>query len=685
MFVVPGKVNRSAVHVYNYNRRNDLENASGGSKKGTCLQPKPSVSTFLDLRVRYCFYQAPVTAFQRWYCDYQFASLFNDSVNGKLEWEYRIIFLDPTSSDKTGEEAVEWACGLICCFYENNFLLQNHDKDRIQYSVHHDVTIAVLGLRMQKGTNAVPSWRNNKNVKVISAITYRQGKGVECSSALITWLCVSQAEDSTPMRIETWRRCGIGTFMLIPVIKICVIDGKKATSTVDLTRTLVKEVKEFHPMKHVELYLQCTQEFQMRFYESCGFVHINPITTEDANTYDGHFLLPKSLKESVLQGGDMGFTLNRHNQKTPNYYTPALYKLRGGEFKVRTKYANNVIDIVDSPMSKKKASSKVPEPNIFTYCRYPPSRITQNTKSARLTDADLESVFEKTIFVKGLLPFPLMKMLPPLSLCLRGEMTSVRRVEHSAVSFMSTGEMEMMLALLLSDGRYDDEVSVVPFSYLEAISEAAGVHSKFANACLQMEHMTNQRRNGRLPEIKKRFGKTVHDFEAVLDESHEQWNEYVEVRDAGNAYDKETDCLCASKRQTLEFDALQEESAAKMTYIIQKVLMPNPSMLEKKLLVMPRCDGKHWSAILIFNASFIELAQVRECNTKAGCLRPCFFRYCSIRPDGTRNVPTTNGVLWFLNLVFSYANHIKKDTPPGAGMEWLAPFGKDYLDRKSVV
>jgi hypothetical protein len=32
-------------------------------------------------------------------------------------------------------------------------------------------------------------------------------------------------------------------------------------------------------------------------------------------------------------------------------------------------------------------------------------------------------------------------------------------------------------------------------------------------------------------------------------------------------------------------------------------------MLKKKLLVMPRCNGQYWSAVFIFNACFIELAQ----------------------------------------------------------------------------
>ena len=110
--------------------------------------------------------------------------------------------------------------------------------------------------------------------------------------------------------------------------------------------------------------------------------------------------------------------------------------------------------------------------------------------------------------------------------------------------------------------------------------------------------------------------------------------------------------------------------------------MPCPSMLEKKLLIMPRCNAKHWSAVFVFNPSFIELAQLRGYKDTEECLQPCFFRYCSIITDGNRPVPSSDGNLWFLNLVYSYANHCKAETPPGAPMEWLAPFGRDRYNEE---
>ena len=183
---------------------------------------------------------------------------------------------------------------------------------------------------------------------------------------------------------------------------------------------------------------------------------------------------------------------------------------------------------------------------------------------------------------------------------------------------------------------------------------------------------------------RKKFGKTTDDtyFADVYDEKHPKWNEYFEIRMYGAQYDEETKVLIAAKKQELNYDEIAADNANKLSFIITRVLMPCPSMLEKKLLIMPRCNAKHWSAVFVFNPSFIELAQLRGYKDTEECLQPCFFRYCSIITDGNRPVPSSDGNLWFLNLVYSYANHCKAETPPGAPMEWLAPFGRDRYNEE---
>ena len=64
-----------------------------------------------------------MAAFRAWYRDFPFASLFNDTVKGlgkgKLEWDYRMIFLDPSFPDVTGSNAIllKWAQDCISKFY----------------------------------------------------------------------------------------------------------------------------------------------------------------------------------------------------------------------------------------------------------------------------------------------------------------------------------------------------------------------------------------------------------------------------------------------------------------------------------------------------------------------------------------------------------------------------------------
>jgi hypothetical protein len=48
------------------------------------------------------------------------------------------------------------------------------------------------------------------------------------------------------------------------------------------------------------------------------------------------------------------------------------------------------------------------------------------------------------------------------------------------IAWMSTGKLEMMTALLMCDGRYDDAVAIVPFSQVNAIGKAFEAHKKAA-------------------------------------------------------------------------------------------------------------------------------------------------------------------------------------------------------------
>jgi hypothetical protein len=81
----------------------------------------------------------------------------------------------------------------------------------------------------------------------------------------------------------------------------------------------------------------------------------------------------------------------------------------------------------------------------------------------------------------------MMNQILPGSLCVCGETLSSIRIQHTAKTYMGTGEIEMMLALLLNDGRYDDAVFVVPLSYRECIFVAAKAHAEYEDAVVALD------------------------------------------------------------------------------------------------------------------------------------------------------------------------------------------------------
>ncbi|KAI2505944.1 hypothetical protein MHU86_8444 [Fragilaria crotonensis] len=110
-------------------------------------------------------------------------------------------------------------------------------------------------------------------------------------------------------------------------------------------------------------------------------------------------------------------------------------------------------------------------------------------------------------------------------------------------------------------------------------------------------------------------------------------------------------------------DALSEYNNH-MSNLLVKVVSRNPGLLQRRIIVFPFREGRdHWSATFVFNAdSIFESKEQSDSSSNTGTvLRPCFFRYCSLRNDGTRKVALNQGVIWFLNLCASYEMHMKSN------------------------
>jgi hypothetical protein len=117
-----------------------------------------------------------------------------------------------------------------------------------------------------------------------------------------------------------------------------------------------------------------------------------------------------------------------------------------------------------------------------------------------------------------------------------------------------------------------------------------------------------------------------------------------------------------------------------MNRVVKEVLLFYPGLLQKRLIVfLTNLRNNHWGATFVFNAGDIVAA-----TDDVSCLRTSFFRYCSLHPSGTTKIPNSVGVVWFLNLAFSYQEQGKtgaNDSSTPNKMKWLSPFGRTFFGK----
>jgi hypothetical protein len=122
-----------------------------------------------------------------------------------------------------------------------------------------------------------------------------------------------------------------------------------------------------------------------------------------------------------------------------------------------------------------------------------------------------------------------------------------------------------------------------------------------------------------------------------------------------------------------------------MNHVVKNVLFFHPGLLQERIIVFPTyLRNDHWGATFVFNAGDITAAID---DTSSGSSRTCFFCYCSLHPCGTTRMPSKIGIIWFLNLAFSYqekqsaiASHVSITNQ----MKWHSPFGQTFWDMKGT-
>jgi hypothetical protein len=107
-------------------------------------------------------------------------------------------------------------------------------------------------------------------------------------------------------------------------------------------------------------------------------------------------------------------------------------------------------------------------------------------------------------------------------------MLCTRRVEHSeknGTAYLSLGEIDMMLAVIMADGRYTDEVNIIPCTYTKNVSLASEAYS------VQLQTLDRQRDN--LCQTKG----NLNDYIGSINEDHPKWQEYFKVKESLNEHD----------------------------------------------------------------------------------------------------------------------------------------------------
>ena len=214
------------------------------------------------------------------------------------------------------------------------------------------------------------------------------------------------------------------------------------------------------------------------------------------------------------------------------------------------------------------------------WCRYPsPKRGCEPTRYI-ISGSQMRKAHENLNELNNLLPLPARPLLPHGALRIHGFVRTNRRIEHSkeqGTKWLDIGEIDMMLALLLRDGHYNDSVTVLPMAYAQTIAAGFDAHVRYVEM-LELENQTTKKFIDKNMAVPLNATKTaiMEKFGTSADVIHNLFH-------------------CA------------------INNVIEKIIAPSPGILAKRLIVIPqRMNNNHWVATFVFNVSNI------------GCLSGCF-------------------------------------------------------------
>ncbi len=87
-----------------------------------------------------------------------------------------------------------------------------------------------------------------------------------------------------------------------------------------------------------------------------------------------------------------------------------------------------------------------------------------------------------------------------------------------------------MLAVIMADGQYTDDVTIIPCTYTKNVSLASQAYSDYVNATVQLQTLDRQCDN-----LHQTIG-NLHDYIQSINEDHPKWQEYCTVKERINEH-----------------------------------------------------------------------------------------------------------------------------------------------------
>lgn len=742
-------------NLYQYLEADEFREHTCKVRNGTSPTPQKSHDVYANI------HKTPLTAmrlsvFSKLTTDLNWLEVIHKQPENKqFRWGYDVIFLNPSSvpdkpnqssekklpPSKQHESLQAWAQRMLFNFYSTTFSLNEEQQVIVSDGLKVDQTIALIAFR-QKAKSLLPnSFVRNKNTIVVAATTFRVCYDEKPGTAFVRWLGVRDMGPFPTHLFSSWRRKGIGSFLMKLIIKRCAFDNRRATLDTELptvqTQTATKDSEIT-----IDIFMQvkAIDSISFAFIQSIGFLDIdevglrnNLVHSPPEIFFQGISNLEKEwlpylchLRQcpvsSRLQGNtntpatEDGDTLEAARKVQTEHADSIDVETPIATFEVSTskgteappdvidvdapnaivttvKGSTSVIDVdaSDAILTTMKGSTSVIDVDAAVcidgdatarpvmWCRYPPTAQQQRDVTTRLLYNDIVAATSGLSHIRVLLPHPLQDPLcPPDAFCVGGEMLSIRRIQHSeknGTDYISLGELDMMLAVIMADGRYNDHVTIIPCSYTKNVSLASEAYSDYVNARLQLQFLQTERDTLRTSKGNE------NDFTFSINEDHPKWEEYCNVKERLKEHDALTQRLCSELEISLKLHEKEELHYKTMNFVVEKVLRSNPCILTKKLIVFPFCAENHWTATFIFNASCIDTFGP-ETPVESRNLVPTFLRYCPYEPSGSGDMPMKHGILFLLNLAYSFSQHCKLPSFKDVPMKMLEVFhssSKHYL------